>query len=277
MQPDGQTWALVTGASGGIGRAICDRLLAAGWPLLMVARRPVPLAALEGELRARHPNCQLASLALDLAQAESASILADWCQVRDLRLGLLVNGAGVQAFAPLQQQSDAQIQAQLQLNLLAPIRLTRALLPCMDGRSQVVNLGSTFGDIGYPGFSVYCATKAGLHQFSQALGRELGAAGPRICLLAPRATDTELNTGGVAALNRAMGNGVDSPQQVAAALMALLKGGRRRYLGRVERLYVLLNRLFPGLLDRVLGAQRGKILQFCREEASVATPKEKQA
>ena len=74
-----------------------------------------------------------------------------------------------------------------------------------------------------------------------------------------------------------MGNGVDSPQQVAQALMALLKGGRRRYLGGPERLYVLLNRLFPGLLDRVLGGQRKKILQFCRADTPADTLKEPQS
>lgn len=276
MQPERQVWALVTGASGGIGRAICDRLLQAGWPLLMVARRGAPLTAQQQALQTAYPDGQVACLALDLAEEDAASIVADWCQVRDLRVGLLVNAAGVQSFAPLSQQTDRAIVAQIQLNLLAPIRLIRSLLPFMDGQSQVVNLGSTFGDIGYPGFSVYCASKAGVHQFSQALGRELGPDGPRICLLAPRATDTDLNAGGVAALNRAMGNGVDSPQQVAEALMALLKGGRRRYLGGAERLYVLLNRLFPGLLDRVLGGQREKILQYCPAASPADTLKEPQ-
>ena len=148
------------------------------------------------------------------------------------------------------------MRRQVELDLLAPMRLTRALLPAMTSRSTIINLGSTFGEIGYPGFAVYCASKAGLHMFTEALARELGPQGPRVCLLAPRATATE-------AMNQALGNRVDSPERVADELMQLLAGRQsRRFIGWPEKLFVWLNQLIPALVGRAISAQREQIHHF---------------
>ena len=262
--------ALVTGASGGIGAAICRRLRQEGWSLVLVARGLAQLESLQAELLASTPGAgTVATVPLDLTQAESAQALLAYLQACTPRLDLLIHAAGTQRFAWLAEQDEAALQQQVSLNLLAPIRLTRALLPLLGAQSTVVNVGSTFGAIGYPGFSIYCATKAGLRGFTEALARELGSQGPRICLLAPRATATELNQGAVDALNQALKNGVDSPESVANELMQLLGGrGRERYIGWPEKLFARLNGLLPGVVDRAIAGQLEQIRHFAQSALS---------
>ena len=113
------------------------------------------------------------------------------------------------------------MQAVLQANLLAPMLLTQALLPHLRGqpRAQVVFVGSALGRIGLPGFSVYGASKSGLHGFAEALRRELAGTPVRVQILAPRSTRTDFNGPAVDAYNRATGTAMDRPEVVAEALL----------------------------------------------------------
>jgi short-subunit dehydrogenase len=144
------------------------------------------------------------------------------------------------------------MQAVLQANLLAPMLLTQALLPQLlaQPRAQIVFVGSALGRIGLPGFSLYTASKAGLHGFAEALRRELADSPVRIQLLAPRSTRTTFNDARAEAYNRATGTASDSAEQVAQALLALIESeAAERYIGWPERLGVRLNGAFPALLD----------------------------
>ena len=260
-------YAVITGASGGIGQAISERLWQEGWSLLLIARHGQSLAALRQRLCSQSPDQgrQLAWLSLDITQPAAAAELTQFLQENQQPLDLLVNAAGCQHFAWLEGQEEAIMRRQVELDLLAPMRLTRALLPAMTLRSTIINVGSTFGEIGYPGFAVYCASKAGLHMFTEALARELGPQGPRVCLLAPRATATEINRGAVEAMNQALGTRVDAPERVAEELMRLLAGRQgRRFIGWPEKLFVWLNRLVPTLVGRAIGAQRAQIQRFAK-------------
>jgi short-subunit dehydrogenase len=98
-----------------------------------------------------------------------AQAAADW------RANVVVHAAGVPAFGALASIRRRRCRQVLQANLLAPMRLTQALLPALlrQPRAQVVFVGSALGRIGLPGFSVYGASKAGLHGFAEALRREL--------------------------------------------------------------------------------------------------------
>lgn len=259
-------WAIVTGATGGIGRAICQQLHDSGWSLLLVARHEMALDELQRQLASGVGKGEVRYLPLDITGEGAARQLLECCQSLTGPCRLLVNGAGCQRFAWLEDQNDEEIVRQVQLNLLAPMRLTRALLPLLDRHSSVVNIGSTFGAIGYPGCSVYCASKAGLHRFSEALARELGPEGPRVLLLAPRATDTELNIGPLEALNRELGTQVDSPERVARELMKLLGGSsRRRFIGWPEKLFARVNGLLPAMVDGAIAKQWKVIRQFARQ------------
>lgn len=258
-------FAIITGASGGIGRAVAERMAAEGWSLLLIARDGARLSRLRLELGEAHPELleQIAWLALDLTAPDAMTELLCYLRETQQPVDLLIHAAGCQRFACLADQDDSAMEQQLALNLRVPMQLTRSLLPVMAPGSTIVSVGSTFGAIGYPGFSVYCATKAGLHAFSEALARELGPDGPRVCLLVPRATATELNHGAVDAMNQALGTAVDSPARVASELMQLLVSHqRRRFIGWPEKFFVRLNALLPWLVDRAIGAQREQICSF---------------
>lgn len=259
-------YAVITGATGGIGRAITVRLLREGWSVLLVARNSQRLTQWRQqwmtELQIRDDN-RIGWLALDLQQPSSMAELQTFLCARQSSLDLVVQAAGCQHFSWLNQQTDEQLEQQLQLNLLAPLRLARMVLPLLGQNGTLVNIGSSFGEIGFPGFVPYCASKAGLAMATEALAREVGPQGPRICLLAPRATDTELNSDAVCQMNRALGNRTDTPQQVAEELMLLLTGRQtRRFIGWPEKLFVRLNRLLPSLVSRALARQWPVIYRY---------------
>jgi short-subunit dehydrogenase len=158
------------------------------------------------------------------------------------------------------------LQQQIELNLLSPILLTRALLPALKktGNARVLNIGSTFGSIGYPGYTAYCASKFGLRGFTEALRRELADTGLCIMYLAPRATATTLNTANVVEMNKALGNGVDSADLVAEKAVAMLIDGKpaTRFIGNPEGFFARLNQIIPALVDGSLRKQLSDIRHY---------------
>ena len=130
----------------------------------------------------------------------------------------------------------------------------------------IVNVGSAFGSIGYPGFSGYCASKFGLRGFTEALKRELAASQVRVLYFAPRATDTSINSAAVVEMNQQLGTRMDSPDFVAAQLLAQLKSSQsRRFLGWPEQLFVRLNALFPAIVDKALRGKLAIITKFASQ------------
>ncbi|WP_269530860.1 SDR family oxidoreductase [Chitinimonas sp. BJYL2] len=254
--------AIVTGASGGIGAAIATRLAEAGWVVWLVARDAAKLDAL-----ARRLGSPAHALPLDLCDPEAAAVLLDAIRAQPYPVQLLVNAAGTQHFGLLADQTDAQLDAMLALNLAAPMRLIRTLWPVLGADSTVVNVGSVFGSIGFPGFAGYCASKGGLRVFTEALARESGRDGPRFIHLAPRAVDTALNSSRVAALNSALGNQVDTPDTVADALMRTLACRHREaVIGWPEKLFFRLNQLLPGAVDGAIGKQLAIVRRYAKEK-----------
>lgn len=253
---------LITGASGGIGQALVEELAAAGAQLLITGRREEALAA----AAARYPG-QVTALAADLTRPGDRAALAEAAAAADCNM--LVNAAGVNRVGLFESCSDEELERLVTLNLTATLQLTRALMPMLLAARHgwVVNLGSTFGTIGYPGQVAYCATKFALRGFSQALRRELADTRVRVLHVAPRATRTAMNAPEVEAMNQALGNTMDTPVRVASAVRRAIERGREEtQLGRPERLFTRLNSLLPRLVDRALARQLPIIRRF------VATP-----
>ena len=234
-----QARVLLTGASGGLGRVMAQTLRDAGADVLAVGRgaaSPLPPGI----------DWVQADLTTDAGVAAVVAAAVRW------QANVVVHAAGVPAFGPLSTIGPAQMHSVLQANLLAPMQLTQALLPHLRSRpqAQVVFVGSALGRIGLPGFSVYGASKAGLHGFAEALRRELADTSVRVQILGPRSTRTGFNGAEVEAYNRATGTAMDPPQAVAAALLQLIESdAAERFLGFPERLAVRLNGLLGPLLD----------------------------
>ena len=250
---------VLTGATGGIGLALVEQLCEGGAQVLAVNRQPDALAALV----ARYP-LQLHQVSADLRTSAGRQAIVE--AARHLGgVNLLLNGAGVNRFALLEQLDDAEIADMLAVNLVASLQLTRALLPILRSQSHalVVNVGSTYGSIGYPGYAVYCASKFALRGFSEALRRELADTAVNVLYVAPRATRTGMNSSAAMALNEALKTSVDEPQHVASEVMgAIGKNLNELYLGWPEKLFVRLNGLLPGVVDRALRKQLPVIRRF---------------
>ena len=130
---------------------------------------------------------------------------------------------------------------------------------------MILNVGSIFGSIGHPGFVTYCASKAGVKTFTEALGRELADTNIRVGYIAPRATATALNTDRVNKMNRKLGNRMDTPAYVAERIVGQLKTGRElTYLGWPEKFFVRVNALLPSVVRNALVKNLGVIKQFAR-------------
>ena len=262
MQPT-DCRALLTGASGGIGLALAQRLADEGAHLLLVGRRLEPLQA----LLKRYPQ-QIQLVQADIGTRTGRDALVAASQNFG-GLNCLINAAGVNRFGLLDQQDEQQIAELIGLNVTATLQLTQRLLPLLRAqhRALVINVGSTFGTIGYPGFAAYCASKFALRGFSEALRRELADTNVRVLYFAPRATRTAMNAPSVVAMNDELGVAMDDPEKVAAELLQAIRHEQEeRYLGWPERLFVRLNGLLPRVVDQALRKQLPIIQRFARHK-----------
>ncbi|MBP8806764.1 MAG: SDR family NAD(P)-dependent oxidoreductase [Kofleriaceae bacterium] len=236
-------WALVTGASSGIGAEFARQLAAAGLAVALVARRRERLTALAEELHARH-RVATQVVAADLARADAATELA--AAVGQLDLGLVVCNAGTSWKGRFLEQDPAEQRRMIEVNCQAPVALTRALGPRLAsrGRGGLVIVSSTGAFQGLPWSAVYGATKAFDLLLGEALAIELAADGVDVLTLCPGGTDTE----------GPMNSGVD-PTKVPGKLMAVgpvvtaaLAGLGRRTLvipGATNRLAAVATRAVP--------------------------------
>lgn len=255
--------AVITGASGGIGQALVAALLLEGAQLLLVGRQPEPLQAL-----AKAHAGKVTVVAADICERSGREAVVAAAQ-RFGGINTLINAAGVNHFGLLEQHDESAIAELITLNVTATLQLTHRLLPLLrqQGRALVVNLGSTFGSIGYPGFSTYCASKFALRGFSEALRRELADTQVKVLYFAPRATQTSMNAANVVAMNDELKVAMDDPHSVALQLLAAIRREEEeRYLGWPEQLFVRLNSLLPRLVDQALRKQLPIIQRFARSK-----------
>jgi short-subunit dehydrogenase len=246
--------ALLTGAGGGIGAAMAVALAPRCAALLLAGRDLGRLMATERQVA--RPGLATCVIAADLATAHGRDAVAR--AAAESGIDLLINNAGVNEFAWFADQGEEAIERIVGVNALAPMLLTRRLLPLLQSRrtATIVNVGSIYGYLGYPGFASYSASKFALRGFSEALRRELADGPVRVLYFAPRATRTPLNGAALVELNGELGTAMDAPAQVAAELVRLLQRPvRERLLGWPEKLFARINQIVPALVDRGLRRQ----------------------
>jgi len=251
MNPSDARIAL-TGATGGIGRETAAAFIGAGASVLLIGRSAAQLSSLSRSIQATATGSagriawQVADLGRPAQLDELVGVATEW------RCNVLVHAAGVPCFGALESVDAETMRRVLDINLLAPMRLTQALLPHLraQARAQVICLGSALGRIGLPGFSIYSASKFGLRGFAEALRRELRGTGIRVQYVGPRSTRTGFNDAAVQAYNAATGTAMDSPSRVAETLLRSLQDeAAERFIGFPERLAVRINGAVPTLLD----------------------------
>lgn len=217
-------WALVTGASSGIGQALAEELAAGGANLVLTARRKQRLAKLRRRLRSAH-SVEVEVLTADLAEPSAPQKIFAFTEERDITVDLLVNNAGVGSYGEF-RSSDAERELEIvQVNCSAVVHLTRLYLPGMVERrsGDILIVSSTAAYQGVPYMATYAASKAFDLLFAEALAREVERCGVRVCALCPGPTASEFQK--VAGIPHEIGVGWEPADQVARVGLQALAAG----------------------------------------------------
>jgi short-subunit dehydrogenase len=180
---------IVTGGSEGVGAATARKFADAGARLMLVARNRRNLERLAEELRER---TEVRVFPMDVSDAEACTDLFRKAHFDFGRIDVLVNNAGMHARGPVEQVPAGDLGRIIDVNLRAPIVLTRLALPYLReaGGGAVVNVGSLAGRTPVPGSATYSASKAGLRAFTYALADELRDSGIKVAVVSPGPIDT---------------------------------------------------------------------------------------
>jgi short-subunit dehydrogenase len=243
MKIDSSCTALVTGANGGIGQAIARALHAVGARLVLTGRRADALAPIASETGAR-------VVVADLARREDVGRLADEAGDVDV----LVANAALPASGPLLDFSDDDVDRAIEVNLRAPIALTRSVAPGMlaRGRGQIVLVSSIAGKVASPGSALYSATKFGLRGFALGLRQDLAGTGVGVTGIYPGfIRDAGMFADSGVKLPPFLGT--RSPEDVAAAVVRAVRHDLTEIdvASFEQRLGGLLEAVSPALLNAI--------------------------
>lgn len=222
--PSTPPFAVITGASRGIGAEYARALAGRGYDLLLVSRDTARMDQLASELTSRH-GVAVDSEELDLAQEDAAHRLYVAARQRRPHADLLVNNAGFGLYGEFVNMPMARVQAMLRLHVITIVESIRLFLPAMlerrDGR--VITVASIAGFYSVPYMAEYAATKAFLIAFSEALAEEVASSGVRVQACCPGSTETDFHaTAGFRPKNTLR---VQTPAEVVSASLSALEHG----------------------------------------------------
>jgi short-subunit dehydrogenase len=221
-------WALVTGASAGIGVALARELAGHGAKLILTARRSDRLEALAAELTAKGTEVRIVAADLnDPAGPQQIYDATEGLEGSGLTVDILVNNAGLGQFGAFHQSPVEQELSQVRVNCEAMVRLTRLFVPRMVERRRgwVLVLASTASFQPVPYLSTYAAAKAFDRFFALGLAAEVARFGVRVTALCPGPTESEFFS--VARAGAIRGRSVQPAEDVARLGVAALARGRR--------------------------------------------------
>lgn len=251
-------YALITGASKGIGKALAHCLAERKYDLLLVARSAPLLNELTAQLQQQY-QVKVASLAKDLAQPAAADEVANWIQENQFAVEILVNNAGYGLWGNFKELSLASQWDMMQLNMGALIRLTHHLIPILQqhSRAYILNVGSLAGYQAVPTLSVYAASKAFVNNFTRGLAAELQHTGISVTLLAPGGVKTDfIERSGLQHVQATADRLSMTPEAVAAiAIKALFKRKPEVIPGRINRFSAAMIKILPKLWTERLAAR----------------------
>ncbi len=229
----------ITGASSGFGRAFAEHALSLGDNVVATARTPAKLQALV----ALAPDRVLAAK-LDVDQPGDAQAAIDAAVARFGRLDILINNAGYGVVGALEETPDAELRAIMDTNFFGAMAVIRAALPVLRAQRSgaIVNISSLGGQLSYPGFSAYSASKFAIEGASEALAQEMAPFGIKVLIVEPGQFRTDLAGAGMRHMpildayqdtvgsTRAFAHGMHrtqpgDPRKAAAAIVAALEAG----------------------------------------------------
>jgi short-subunit dehydrogenase len=218
-------WALITGASAGIGGAMARELAAGGTNLVLTARRRDRLVGLAAEVGAKHGVRTLVCVA-DLAQPTGPEQIFSFTEEKNVSIDLLVNNAGFGAYGEFHKLPLERLIEMTQVNVSAVVRMTHLYLPGMiaRGSGDILIVASTAAFQAVPYISTYAATKTFDLHFAEGLAEEVRQHGVRVCALCPGSTETEFFQ--VAGQRNHTRRAPESAEKVAHVGLAALAAGK---------------------------------------------------
>jgi 3-oxoacyl-[acyl-carrier protein] reductase len=228
---DAKGWALVTGGSRGIGRAVAQALLSEGWCVALCARSDATLGEVVSELEAAHPGRVLGRPA-DVRSAAEVEALVRWAEETGGPIDCLVNNAGIGLFGPVDELDGEAWRAVIETNLSGAFYAIRAVAPGMRarGRGWIVNIASLASKNPFANGAAYNASKFGLLGLSEAAMLDLRPHGIRVAAILPGSVETDF-TG---PSGRQPGGWKLTPEDVARSVTDLLRYPDRALPSRIE-------------------------------------------
>lgn len=252
-------YALITGASRGIGLAIAHELARRKFDLLLVSRSAAPLQLAAQQLAAEH-KIKTDFLAVDLAELGAAQQVYDWCSKKKYAVQILVNNAGYGLSGPFEKHSMAEHTDMMRVNMTALVELTYLFLPQLRQQSKayILNIGSSAAYQAIPGLSLYSASKSFVLQFSRGLRLELKSSPVSVTCVCPGATDTNfVDRAQIGEKGRKAAEKVNmTPESVAKqATDALFAGKAEVVTGLLNKAGKFMAWLLPkGLVEKTAGS-----------------------
>lgn len=238
-------WALITGASAGIGWELAKQLAAGGAHIVLTARRVDRLQQLAAELRGKH-RVSVETFAADLTRPEASQQIYEFTSSKQLEIDLLVNNAGFGAYGYIHQIPAERMLEMIQVNCSAVVHLTRLYIAGMVQRrhGDILILASTAAFQAVPFNSVYAATKAFDLLFAEGIAEEMRPFGVRVCALCPGSTDTEFQK--VAEQPTRVFRSAETAEKVARVGLEALASGKSYVIsGAMNRLMMESERVAP--------------------------------
>ena len=234
-------YALITGASKGIGKSIAEALAAKGKNLILISRSEGALKELSLFINQRY-NIQVDYLAIDLAQSDSVEYILRWLITKQYSIDVLVNNAGYGLWGKFDERSIASHNEMLQLNMLTVVQLTHALIPELKkhSKSYILNVASTAAYQAVPTLSLYAASKSFVLLFTRGIRLELKETGVSVSCLCPGPTATDFVER--AGMSAAIKKKSDTFSMTADDVAKI--GIEGLYRGKAE--------IIPGLLNKII-------------------------
>lgn len=185
-------YALITGASKGIGKAMAWELAARKYNVLLVSRSENLLQTVGAEIKKKY-SVEVDTLALDLSEPDAPAKIKTWCLTNNYAVSVLVNNAGYGLWGNFDSISLEEQLNMMTLNMQSLVRLSYEMLPVLkkESRSYILNVSSTAAYQAVPTLSIYAATKSFVLLFTRGLRRELFGSSVSVTCLSPGATSTE--------------------------------------------------------------------------------------
>ena len=262
MNKTAKRYALVTGASSGLGRQISELFVQKGYFLIAVSNQPADLDGLKNDLEEAY-DCEVHTVNLDLSEETASWSLYRYCEEKGLRVEVLVNNAGMLVYGQAASVSHETARTILQLHVNTPALLCHLFSDDMirQGRGFILNVSSISAVMPYPTISFYGPTKTFLRHFTRALRTELKPRGIHVTCLLPGAMDTSLlNAYQIDRRKAIRWRIVGLPEEVArSGIRALFKNRPECIPGFLNKLLVRFLPLIPHFVIALIYRRSHKI------------------